>query len=327
MNLDLITIGDSTIDTFIYPQEAETLCTLKPEEYLICFDYGDKVPLKDLAISIGGNAANHAVSAARFGLKVAIVTSVGDDLAGRQILFQLGRETVLTDWATTVQNGKTNHSIIISLGGERTILSYHVPRTYRLPPHLPQPTWIFLTSVGANFTTFYDQIINWATSHSIKLAFAPGSRQLRAPRDSLLPTLKATQIIFVNKQEAALLTTQAETADIKTLLNQLASLGPRQVVITDNIAGSYAFDGQNFYHCDALKVETQEITGAGDAYAAGVLTALIQNHPLPDALLRGTVNAASVVSHTGAQVGLLKAADLPSWLDKATKAKVKIKKI
>lgn len=42
-------------------------------------------------------------------------------------------------------------------------------------------------------------------------------------------------------------------------------------------------------------------------------------------MLQGTVNAASVVSHIGAQSGLLHTSEIPEWLSRAKAAKVKVK--
>ncbi len=74
---DLISIGDATIDTFIAPSEKEALCMLDDQRQLICFNYGDKIPVKNLEFSIGGNAANNAVGCTRLGVKTTIVLTVG----------------------------------------------------------------------------------------------------------------------------------------------------------------------------------------------------------------------------------------------------------
>ena len=60
-NFDLLSIGDATIDTFFTPLESETLCTIDKKQCLIAFNYGRKIPVKNLEFSIGGNAANNAV--------------------------------------------------------------------------------------------------------------------------------------------------------------------------------------------------------------------------------------------------------------------------
>ena len=49
-----------------------------------------------------------------------------------------------------------------------------------------------------------------------------------------------------------------------------------------------------------------ERTGAGDSYAAGFLAAIVHGLPVSEAMRRGAVNAASVISTVGAEKGLLK---------------------
>ena len=62
---DLISIGDSSLDVFITPTESEALCRLDDKDSLVCFSYGDKIPVKNLDYSVGGNAANLAVGSVR----------------------------------------------------------------------------------------------------------------------------------------------------------------------------------------------------------------------------------------------------------------------
>ena len=44
--LELLSIGDVSWDVFITPTESEALCTLDDKECLICFSYGEKIPVK-----------------------------------------------------------------------------------------------------------------------------------------------------------------------------------------------------------------------------------------------------------------------------------------
>ena len=41
---DLITIGDSTIDTIVIIDEAKVTCDLKKEHCMLCLSYADKIP-------------------------------------------------------------------------------------------------------------------------------------------------------------------------------------------------------------------------------------------------------------------------------------------
>src|SRR3989344_1275154 len=92
--LQLLSIGDATLDVFLNPTESEALCTADNKECLICFSYGEKIPVKSIEYSIGGNAANNVVGAKRLGVSSGILTTLGGDDTGNQILQKLEREGV-----------------------------------------------------------------------------------------------------------------------------------------------------------------------------------------------------------------------------------------
>jgi len=91
---DLLSIGDSSIDTFMTPLETETLCTIDKKQCLIAFAYGEKIPVKNLEFAVGGNAGNNAVGAKRLGINSSIVLTLGDDSIGNLIVEKLKNEGV-----------------------------------------------------------------------------------------------------------------------------------------------------------------------------------------------------------------------------------------
>ena len=69
---DLITIGDSTFDTFLILEEDKNTCSLSKNKKMLCFNYAEKTPINKTAQSVGGNAANVAVAVRKLGKKTAI---------------------------------------------------------------------------------------------------------------------------------------------------------------------------------------------------------------------------------------------------------------
>lgn len=324
-DLELLSIGDASLDVFIIPTESETLCRLDDKECLICFSYGDKIPAKNLEFSIGGNAANNAVGTRRLGINSAAVLSLGDDDIGHQIKTKLASEGVVTDFITIQPGTRSNYSTIINLGGERTIFTYKGPREYHFPANLPVAPWIYLTSMGDSFRSFYDQVVNFIKAHpEVKLAFNPGSRQLRA-LDALNEVLSVSYLVYINRKEAELITNFGPShGREKELLQAVAAKGPHIPVITDGGNGAFVYDGQRFLKAGVLPLDAYERTGAGDSFGAGYLAALIKGKSLEEALIWGTVNSASVIGYIGSQQGLLKEEDLPLWLERAQSCKVSI---
>lgn len=326
--LDLLSIGDATLDTFMTPLESETLCRMDTKECLIAFSYGAKIPIKNLEFSVGGNAANNAVGSQRLGVNSAIVLTLGQDSVGEMIVDRLEEEKVDPTYIIQQPATSSNYSTIINYSGERTIFVYHAPRSYEYPVKLPVVPWVYLTSMGESFRPFYNHMVDWLKANpTVKMAFNPGSWQLRSEFKDLEEIMKLTNIIFVNRQEAEKLTQFGESSGKdRDLLVALNKLGPKTCVITDGGLGSMAYDGVNgkFYKCGVMPVDAFERTGAGDAFSTGTLAAIIHGKELEEALLWGTCNSASVIGYTGSQKGLLREAEIPVWLERAKSSGVKV---
>ncbi|MFC1625911.1 carbohydrate kinase family protein [Patescibacteria group bacterium] len=328
-NYDLLSVGDATIDAFMVPLESETLCELNSKECYIAFSYGDKIPVKNLEFSIGGNAANNAVGVSRLGVSVGIVLTLGDDSVGAMIIQRLKEEGVDLTYVIQQPATASNYSTIVNYSGERTIFSYHAPRSYEFPVNLPTPPWVYLTSMGESFKPFYNHFENWIKINpQVKLAFNPGSWQIRAGIAGIGEMLKLTYLTFVNRSEAEKLTGLKETeGKEKDLLLAFSDLGPKVCVITDGAKGSFAYDSTSKKYIKAaiMPVDAYERTGAGDSFGSGCLAALIKGKDLKEALLWGTVNSASVIGYTGSQRGLLKETEIPEWIQRAKSSDVEIK--
>ena len=320
-NIDLLSIGDASIDVFMTPTESETLCRMDTKECLIAFSYGDKIPVKNLEFSIGGNAANNSIGTKRLGVSTAIVLTLGQDNIGDMIVKKLKDEAVDVTYVIQQPSTSSNYSTIINYQGERTIFVYHAPRSYEFPIRLPPSTWVYLTSMGESFRPFYNHMIDWLKANpQVKLAFNPGSWQMRADFNDIKDIVAATHIIFVNRQEAEKLTKFDESLGReRELLVALSKLGPKISVITDGSRGSFAYDSLNgkFFKAGVFPVDAYERTGAGDAFGSGAISAIVHGRPLEEALLWGTCNSTSVIGYTGSQKGLLTFEEMQTWLIKA----------
>lgn len=303
MSFDLISIGDTTLDTFLILDENNKNIHLDQAHRWLSIQYGEKTAIKDTAQSIGGNAANVAVGAKKLGLQVALVSELGDDLNGHTILNELEQQHVDTTLVKLLPKKETRYSIVLNYQGERTILAYHAPRSYSLPK-LPTATWIYYTSLGASFERLQKNLEQHLEKHTeTTLVLNPGSFQLKEGLDHLRRILARTTVLFVNKEEAALIVGARQR--IPKLLRSLERLGPKIVVITDSVRGSYIRAEHTNYHMAPYPVKVVAKTGAGDAYASGFLSALAQGKTPPEAMQWGTANSAGVIQQHGAQKGLL----------------------
>ncbi len=331
MNLDILSIGDATLDVFMIPTESETICSIDKKECLIAFNYGEKIPVKNLEFSIGGNAANNAVGVERLGVQSGIVITLGDDNVADMIIKRLKDEGVDPTYIIQQPGTPSNYSTIINYSGERTIFVYHAPRSYEFPVQLPAIPWVYLTSMGESFRPFYIHMAEWLKKNpTVKLAFNPGSWQMRGDPKDIKDIMSSTYVIFVNREEAEKLTNFGEsTGKDRDILIALSKLGPKVCVITDGINGVVAYDSINgkFLKVGVLPVDAYERTGAGDAFGSGALSALIHGKTLEEALLWGTCNSASVIGYTGSQKGLLKLTEMDAWLARAKSSGVVVQNI
>ncbi len=300
---DIITLGDSVVDTYAMIDENCSQTHLAQNKKLLCLNYGDKITLFESGVAIGGNAANVAVGMRRLGAKVAIVSSLGKDLNGEFILKTLKKENIDTSLVQQSKRNKTRYSLVLNYRGERTILAYHSKMHYSLPS-MPSTQWVYYSSLGKDFEQIQSKLLKYLHKHpETKLAVNPGSYQIKQGLESFKKILPNTDVLFVNKEEAYHIA--GGKMPIKKLFLTLHKLGPKIIFFTDGTNGSYASNGTKSFFLPIYSVKNISKTGAGDAYASGVLSALLQNKDLPEAMQWGNANAASVIGHIGAQVGLL----------------------
>ncbi len=316
---DVISIGDTTLDVFLELDEsdAKVQCGPDGEDCKLLLSWPDKIPVKKMTnVPAVGNAANVAVGCARLGLKSALYTILGKDQSGKEAFEKLKSEKVAKDYIVWDKNRGTNYSTVINLKGERTILVYHQPRTYSLPT-LAKTDWIYLTAIGHGHEKLDQQIIDYVDKTGAKLGFNPGDQQLKEGFEALKPIIKKCTVFFVNKEEAERLLGQK--ADAKTLLKLMHNEGPNIVVITDGPKGSYSFDGTNYYFQEVLRVPLIEMTGTGDSYATGFISALHLGKDIKEAMKWGTTNAAAKLQQIGAQAGLLTRKQMEGFMNGTVK--------
>lgn len=321
---DILTVGDATLDIFLNIPTATAECSVDTHQCLLCLSYADKVPIESLVRVVGGNAANSAVGLARLGLKAAMYGVIGNDSWSHHIKQTLQSEKVDTSYLTLTKGQEANTAIVLCHKGERTILSYHVPRKYIWPSTLPTCRYLYLTSMRHGFEKNYPQILGYIKRTGAKLIFQPGTQQLLLGINKLKPILKQTELLILNREEAVELLKVNNQTSVKDLLVKLLKLGPRLISITDGGAGAWGSDGKNYYQMSAFPGRRVEATGAGDAYASAVTAALIVGKSFKEAMAWGTVNSASVIGQIGPQAGLLKRVQLETRLKKAKSYQAKV---
>ncbi len=321
---DMISVGDATIDTFIKINDAHVQCDINKENCQLCINYGDKIAVESVEHLVAGNAANNAVGSSRLGMKTAIFVNVGADDPGFKIKKQLTLEKVSPDYIKVNDGMESNYSAVLNFQGERTIFVYHQEWKYELPKMEPSK-WVYYTSAAPSFVngTFSADLAKYVRDSGAKMGYNPGTYQMKAGVKNYPEVLAATEVFFVNVEEAKriLEIPDGTKMEIKELITKTRTdLGLKTVVITDGRAGSYSFDGTDYWKLPEYPGDRLEATGAGDSFATAVCAALFYGKTLPEAMVWGSINGSLVVAHVGPQAGLAtvskieeKIAALPSF--------------
>ncbi|MBY0472740.1 carbohydrate kinase family protein [Patescibacteria group bacterium] len=318
-SIDFFAIGDIVTEPFIRLKEARVHCNINDESCEICMRWGDKIPYDYFVlIPAVGNAANAAVSAARLGLGTTLRAYIGEDRYGEDCLAVLKKEGVDISFMVKDPTRPSNYHYVLWYETERTILVKHEHYDYRLPEIPTNTRWLYLSSLADNSQAYHEQIAQWLIQHpETKLAFQPGTFQMKLGVEALKDIYARTELFVCNKQEAERILKLEPTDNKKDLLDGLHALGPKLVIITDDRKGAYARDEQGGYWYVPMYPDARapfERTGAGDAFASTVAAALALGKPFQEALLWGPINAMSVVQEVGAQKGLLNREKLEEYL-------------
>ena len=316
---DFVAIGDTVTDAFIRLKDASVHCDINRERCVICMRFADKVPYEDVfVVPAVGNSANASVAASRLGLKSALVSNLGGDYFGKECLDALKAENVSTEFIAVHKGRKTNYHYVLWYEDDRTILIKHEEYDYRLP-EIGIPRWIYLSSMGENSLPLHAEVERYLAAHSeVKLAFQPGTYQIKFGRDKLAGIYRRVEVFFCNTEEARRILGTSEE-DVKKLLSQMNKLGPRIVVITDGPKGAYASDGREMLFMPAYPdpKPPYERTGAGDAFSSTFTVALALGMDIKDAIRWAPINSMSVVQQVGARAGLLSRKKLEAYLAEA----------
>jgi ribokinase len=307
-HLDFLAIGDTVVDAFIELEDARVTCDVNDANCTISMRFGDKIPYKSLEEIAGvGNSPNAAVAAARLGLTTGILTNVGDDIRGTECMNVFAHEGIATDASMRHAGIPTNYHFVLSYEAERTILVHHEHYPYALPKAMPSVGWVYLSSLGSGTESYHDEIIEWLEANpETKLAFQPGSFQMKMGTEQLKRIYARTELFFCNVEEAQRILKMPD-ADDAVLAKSMHELGPKMVVITNGPKGLLFSNGTDMYRLPMFPDPKPPVerTGAGDATSSTITAYIALGYDPIEAIMRGPINSMNVVQYVGAQKGLL----------------------
>jgi len=324
MKYDIVTIGDASEDIFIRP---EGLKSEKNRRFgsgkSVTFELGEKIPVENVDYAVGGSACNTAVGFSRMGFATSIISALGDDYPADKILEKLEEEGVNTSNIVQKSDLESHFSVIMNVGLDRTIFVHRGLKDYSLltPKKSLNPKWFYLGPMGDDILDIHSRVIEKVSQKNAKVAWNPGSHQIDKKIRSYKSLAKNTNVLFLNRSEAMRFLDVPTSSNVKDLLKKIHIFGPKIIVITKGKGGAECFDGKRFYKVDSYDAEVADVTGAGDSFACGFLSKLIDSGKInrdviEEALKWGIFNSSSVIEKVGAQTGLLSKDEVQEYLEK-----------
>lgn len=259
----------------------------------------------------GGSAANTAAGVAAFGERATLVATVGADDDGRGYLEKIESIGVhcVAHEATTGQPTGVCH-VLVTADGDRTMAT-HLGAAPGLSRAAVDASGI--ESAACVYVEGYllDAAAAEALARAAEIAKASGTPfalSLSDPfvvdrhHDTILRLIDdgTVDLLFGNEDEAkALLGLSGSPADDPSALIRRPGYA---FVMTRGAQGSLVVSEEGVVEAPAHAVErVVDTTGAGDLFAAGVLVGLARRADLLECLNLGSLAAAEIISHLGAQ--------------------------
>jgi ribokinase len=309
--LDVLAIGDVVTDAFIKLIDSYENLKKTDDGMVLEIPFGTKIPFDHAQVIEGvGNAANAAVAFSRIGLKTGLISNVGDDSWGADMVRALKNNGVDTRFVHENPGKQSNYHYVLWYKDERTILIKHEEYDYHWPRFRPNdvPRWMYFSSISEKAIEHYhDDVVEWLEENpDVKLAFQPGTFQMEAGIERLHKLYARSEVVALNREEATMVF-KANHEDVHDQLNKMHEAGIKIALVTDGPNGAYASDGNKRWSMPLYPDPGPPVdrTGAGDAFASTFTAALMKGADVPSALLWAPINSMNVVQHVGAQEGLL----------------------
>ncbi len=261
-------------------------------------------------LHLGGCASNTATVARNLGINVSVIGKLGNDALGEFVMATLKNSGIDVSRVRIEKDITTSGTaVLVFPDGERS----------------------FLHSFGANsrFSVDdidFDYLKNFSIVHVAGILLLPGlegenlkelARRVKAIGRILsfdtawdstgrwLPVIEESiefvDYFFTSIEEAKMLSGQSHYEDMAKFF---IDRGAKNICIKMGPDGSFVTNGKEKKFFSALKVNAIDSTGAGDAYVAGFLTALLRKYPLMKCGLLANTAGAMAVTAVGATSGV-----------------------
>lgn len=291
-------------------------------------------------LRVAGAEGNVLINLARLGHRTAFVSAVGVDPLGRLVTRTLAEQGVGIEHVVVRPNAPTGVFFKERLNDDQRRVYYYRERSAaaRLTPEdvqfdrLGSPQVFTLSGVtlglgdGEGLAATARAALRWAAaSPGCRVVFDPNLRPAlwdgpRAATEfrSILPFV---DVLLAGRQEMATLFPGTDPHDAS---RRLAGSEVEAVVLKDGADGAVVYEGDEVVRVDPYPVaNVVDPVGAGDAFAAGVISGLLHGWPVREGARVGAVLGAQAVTVSGDWEGIPPGGDAARLLDQYASAFVR----
>ncbi|HUY01285.1 MAG TPA: carbohydrate kinase family protein [Candidatus Deferrimicrobium sp.] len=280
--------------------------------------YVDEFPVPDISAKIkgeiqyspGGSATNTAVAARRLGIQSGICSILGLDDYGMTVIKELIAEKVdvsnirihyhkETGVSLLIINEKGTPIIIQTLGANEPF-----PINWINHQAIQEASHLHMTGTDLNALEAAARFAKESTKRKISVSFDPGRSKSHLGYEALMPILKNTDYLIINRTEAARMSgLSIDHDDIMKIIDKLRSTIPAHIklIIKGGSKETIVKTDEEFFAVPPYKVKVFDTIGAGDAFAGSFITALLRNKSLKDAIIMAHAAAGYKIQYGGAQ--------------------------
>ena len=311
LNMKVLGIGNAIIDVICKVDENFiTQNNLTKSTMKLFFDENEfKKLLTNLKIEktlSGGSVANSIVGISQLGSKAGFIGKVADDEFGNKYEEGLKKEKVKYFYSKKKEQLPTGTCLIlVTPDSERTMCTYlgtagKINEQDVSSDAVKQSEIIFLEGYlwdeGSPKKAFDKAIKN---ANKVAMSLSDQFCVDRHKSHFLNLVKNKLDITFANEQEIISLIEAKNFDDVVNFARQLKKL----IVVTRGEKGSIAINGEEIVEIDAQKnLKIQDLTGAGDLFAAGFLHGYMNNLSIKQSLKKGTELSSKIIQQIGARL-------------------------
>jgi sugar/nucleoside kinase (ribokinase family) len=283
---------------------------------------GELLALAEMPSKAGGCAANVAIDLAKQGFAVDVCGCVGADPSAEVLLQPLSAAGAGCRQVRRLDSHPTSKTVIVLVEGEdrRYLHVFGANAAFNIG-QIPR-AWIDslrvfylggLLVMPAVDSTELAELLAYCRGRGIRTVVDVVVPHDYSGMKELAPILPHVDYFLPNDDEAQRLTGEA---DPERQIGALLKHGTKNVIVTRGNEGSIAGSGSKRWQAGTYHVDSIDPTGAGDAFAAGVITGILRGWDMGQSLRYGAALGASATMAIGTTDGVFTAEAGEAYIDR-----------